>query len=126
MEYLLLTISVVLTALSQVWQKLAAHRLDIHYVHDVHRSGAKRFFDHVRQMIVIREAWFALGSLGASMLLWLMVLQHMDISKAFPVVSMSLVLVMLISRFRFGEHIPLRRWLGAAVITLGVCLVASS
>jgi undecaprenyl phosphate-alpha-L-ara4N flippase subunit ArnE len=122
-EYFLLLLCVALTALSQVLQKLAARRLSIA---DECSTEAQQTLHHLRHVLLIRETWFALLSLGGSMLLWLWVLQDIEVSKAFPVISLSLVLVMLISRFTFGEHISLRRWVGAAVITLGVCLVASS
>lgn len=123
MDYLLLSLSVLLTALGQLWQKLAARRLLQDSSSD---TGRQSHLQTILQIVTIRETWFALFSLAGSMLLWLWVLYGMDVSKAFPVISMSLVLVLLISRWKFGEYISPRRWLGAIVITIGVCLVAGS
>ena len=123
MDYLLLSLSVLLTSMSQVWQKMAADclnqsgRLVTRKVNILHKA---------LQVLRVRETWLALLSLSGGMFLWLWVLYSMDVSKAFPVVSMSIVLIMLISRWKFGEAVSLRRWLGAVVITIGVFLVASS
>jgi undecaprenyl phosphate-alpha-L-ara4N flippase subunit ArnE len=123
MNYLLLGLSVLLSSMSQIWQKMAA---DILKEDESLSKLAGPLLHRALRVLRIKETWFALLSLSGSMLLWLWVLYGMDVSKAFPVISMSIVIVMLISRWKFEESVSVRRWFGAVLITIGVCLVASS
>jgi undecaprenyl phosphate-alpha-L-ara4N flippase subunit ArnE len=67
--------------------------------------------------------WLALASLGFGLLLWLLVLQHLEVSIAYPMLSLNFVLITLAARFLFKEHIDRRHWLGVGLIMLGVlCL----
>ena len=64
--------------------------------------------------------------LGLGALMWLFVLYYMDVSKAFPFLSLNFVIIMLISRFFLKEVISAQRWLGVGFITLGIVLVSLS
>jgi undecaprenyl phosphate-alpha-L-ara4N flippase subunit ArnE len=67
--------------------------------------------------------WLALACLGLGMLLWLIVLQHLQVSIAYPMLSLNFVLITLAARFIFREHIDRRHWVGVGLIMLGVlCL----
>ena len=57
------------------------------------------------------------------MLLWLIVLQHLEVSVAYPMLSLNFVLITLAARFIFRENIDRRHWAGVSLIMLGVlCL----
>lgn len=58
-----------------------------------------------------------------SMVLWLGVLSKMELSRAYPMVSISYVLVALMARFVLGEQLTATRMAGIAVILAGVVLV---
>ena len=58
--------------------------------------------------------------------LWLTVLYRMDVSRAFPFLSLGTVGVVAASRLWLGEPVSARRWLGVALIALGIALVAST
>jgi undecaprenyl phosphate-alpha-L-ara4N flippase subunit ArnE len=67
--------------------------------------------------------WLALACLGSGLLLWLLVLQHLQVSVAYPMLSLNFVLITLVARFVFHEPVDLRHWLGVALVMLGVlCL----
>ena len=57
---------------------------------------------------------------------WLYGLSKVELSFAFPFVSLSYVLVFLLSWFFLGENIPLLRWVGLLTICIGVLLVGRS
>lgn len=63
---------------------------------------------------------------GLSMLLWLFALSRVELSYAFPFVSLSYVGIILAARLRLGEQLYGSRILGAAIIVLGVLLVSFS
>jgi len=57
---------------------------------------------------------------------WWAVLSRVDLSYAFPLTSMSYVLLLIASRAFLGEHVSLQRWLGATAIVFGVYLITRS
>ncbi len=62
---------------------------------------------------------------GAS-ILWLVVLSRVDVSWAFPMVSLSYVLVVISSRFLLKEDAGPARLVGTLVICIGVFFVSLS
>lgn len=65
-------------------------------------------------------------SYGVSFLLWIKVLSKVELSYAYPMVSLGYVLVMIFSYFFFKENVTPIRILGVAFIMIGVILVARS
>jgi drug/metabolite transporter (DMT)-like permease len=64
-----------------------------------------------------------------SALIWMKALQKIPISKAYPMVSLGYVLVLLASKTGFivaQEEVPLIRWIGVIMICAGVILVGLS
>lgn len=57
---------------------------------------------------------------------WLYALSKVELSFAFPFVSLSYVLVVFLSWFILGESISYLRWTGVFVICLGVFLISKS
>ena len=57
-------------------------------------------------------------------LLWLVVLTRVPVSVAFPVLSLSFVVIVLYSRAAMHEFIPRSRWAGVGLIVSGVSLLA--
>jgi len=70
--------------------------------------------------------WLALVSLFAAMLCWLVVLDIMDVGKAYPILSLNYVLMLLVSGWLFGEVIPGTRWLGVVLVMAGIALISGS
>jgi multidrug transporter EmrE-like cation transporter len=68
-------------------------------------------------------AGFALYGLGA--LVWLMVLAHWDVSKAYPLVGLGFALTLGIG-FAMGDNVTIPRVVGVALICAGVALVGRS
>ena len=59
----------------------------------------------------------------AGFLTWLIVLSKLDLSYAYLFLAVTYVLVPLLSWLFLGEHVPAMRWIGIAVICLGLILV---
>ena len=60
---------------------------------------------------------------GASALLWLKVLSRVELSLAYPLVSLAFVLVAILSWAVLGEHLSITRMLGIGLIVLGIALI---
>lgn len=116
MQYLLILLSLCFTTIGQLLQKLAANKA----------AGLPPRTHFLRRLFLQHETWWAIVCLGVGTLLWLSVLYTMEVSKAFPFLSLGFVLVMLISRFVLKELVSPQRWLGVGFITLGIVMVSLS
>ena len=63
---------------------------------------------------------------GLGVFFWVYGLSKVNLSFAFPFVSLSYVLVFLLSWWMLGEQIPTIRWVGLATICVGVLIVSAS
>ncbi|GBR75456.1 transporter EamA family [Candidatus Termititenax persephonae] len=61
-----------------------------------------------------------------SSLFWMIVLSRVDLSFAYPLLSLGYAVVLLASFFFFREPVSAVRWLGVLVIMLGVTLISRS
>ncbi|MFK3795614.1 4-amino-4-deoxy-L-arabinose-phosphoundecaprenol flippase subunit ArnE [Pseudomonas sp. NPDC088444] len=110
MTFVLLFCACLLTCLGQVAQKLTIEQWD-------------GYFPGIAQALTSVWLWLALACLGGGLLLWLLVLQRMDVGIAYPMLALNFVLITLIGRFGFKETVDRRHWLGIAMILLGVALL---
>lgn len=68
--------------------------------------------------------WIGLLLYGISAIFWLIVLSRVDLSFAYPMLGFSYVIVLIFSKIFLREEIATTRWIGAAIISVGVALVA--
>ncbi|MDR1997152.1 MAG: EamA family transporter [Candidatus Margulisbacteria bacterium] len=61
-----------------------------------------------------------------SSLFWMIVLSRVELSVAYPLLSLGYVFVLLASWLLFREPVSAARWLGVLVIICGVTLVSRS
>jgi multidrug transporter EmrE-like cation transporter len=64
-----------------------------------------------------------LACYGVSVLVWLIVLSRVEVSFAYPLLSVAYIVVALAGRTLFDETISLARWVGILVICFGVFLM---
>lgn len=62
----------------------------------------------------------------ASLALWLVVLSKLDVSYAYPIVSINYVVIALSSKWFFKETVSKLRWVSILIICFGVVLVSFS
>ncbi|MGV3346171.1 4-amino-4-deoxy-L-arabinose-phosphoundecaprenol flippase subunit ArnE [Enterobacteriaceae bacterium LUAb1] len=61
--------------------------------------------------------------LGTAMLIWLLVLQRVPVSVAYPMLSLNFILVVLAAYWLWKEPVSARHWLGIVLIVCGVALM---
>ncbi len=61
-----------------------------------------------------------------SLVLWLMVLSRVDVSYAYPMLSIGYIVAALFGKYLFGEPVGPVRWAGIIVICVGVYLITRS
>ena len=67
-----------------------------------------------------------LGCYAVSVVVWIVALSRVDVSIAYPMLSIGYVINALLAGWLFGEDVNAQRWLGIGVIVVGVVLVARS
>lgn len=70
--------------------------------------------------------WIGLFLFGVSAVFWLVVLSHVPLSVAYPVVGLSYILIVGFSRFVLHESVPMMRWLGVLVVAIGIGVIGLS
>lgn len=118
---LLILASVVLAVTGQLTLKFG--------MMDVGRIGAAEVATIGSTAVRVFTNWRVLVGLAlyaTSAMLYIVALSRVDISVAYPIVGLSYVVITLAAWLLLGEAIPPMRWVGVAVITLGVFLVARS
>lgn len=58
--------------------------------------------------------------------LWIEILGHLPLSIAFPLESVSYVMVLLATRFVLREAVPARRWAGVVLISAGIVVLGTA
>ena len=116
MDDVILLLAVLLLSASQVFQKIGARRRLV---------GRRKVGDWIRAMFT-PELLAAGSCIVAGTGLWLLVLYRMDVSRAFPFLSFGSILVVSISRLYLKEAVPAYRWMGVALISVGIALVAQT
>ena len=64
-----------------------------------------------------------IGFYGISVVVWLMVLSRVDVSYAYPMLSIGYIVAALAGKAFFGEPVDLIRWAGIVTICFGVYLI---
>ncbi|MCR4681341.1 MAG: hypothetical protein K5636_07015 [Bacteroidales bacterium] len=59
----------------------------------------------------------------AAMLVWMYVLKHFPFSVAYPLLSISYIIGLLVAYFFFHEAVPLTRWIGVIIVMIGIFFI---
>ena len=90
------------------------------------RQGWMSHIDNIINALRTKEIAFGIFLYAIEYVLWIAFLASVDISKAFPLSSVQIVLILLASRIILKEHINQYRWLGATLIIVGIYLVGGN
>jgi undecaprenyl phosphate-alpha-L-ara4N flippase subunit ArnE len=114
--------SVLLSAVAQIFLKHGLSR-----VQTERAAGAKKGALNLLTGITTQSSiWLWGACFVVATGLWLLGLQKLELSYAYPLVSFGYVLVSLLSLVFFRERVDRQRWLAVVVISVGVFLIASS
>ena len=116
MDQAILMLAVLLLSASQVLQKLGAQRR----LHD--KRTARDWISALFSPELLGAGVCIVAGTG----LGLLVLYRMDVSRAFPFLSLGSILVVAVSRLYLKERVPAYRWAGVLLISAGIALVAQT
>jgi len=116
---LLALVCVCLTAAAQVLMKLG---MSSPAIQQALASGSLR---ELAGMVLASPAiWGGMLCFGASAGLWLLVLGRLEVSAAYPLVSLGVVLTTLAGIFILGESAGMYKILGVTLIVAGVLVLS--
>jgi len=90
------------------------------------RQGWLSHIDNIINALRTKEIALGIFLYAIEYVLWIAFLASVDISKAFPLSSVQIVLILIASRIILKEHINQYRWLGATLIIVGIYLVGGN
>jgi len=117
-NYLILFISILLAIIGQLLMKQGMNQFGTFPV--------TQLLQKVVPMFLNPWVFAGFASFGLSSVFWLVVLSRLNLSLAYPMVSLAYVVVAFASLIFFKEPVGFIRWVGIAVIVFGVFLISRS
>ncbi len=129
--YVNLTISIFTGVLAQLFMKYGMNvsRNNIHLTAIGSNMPLALFFKIVKILFIIFTNKFVIIGIVLyliSMFFWINVLSKIDLSVAYPFVSIGVILTVILAAITLHESIPLLRWIGIFITLSGVYLIVSS
>jgi drug/metabolite transporter (DMT)-like permease len=120
--YGLFATAVLLDTLGTTLFKLGANRSAL-----LRTTPAVGFDWHtVRSFFIHWQIPLGLAVYVVEYVIWIAYLSSSSLSRAFPMYSITIVLILIVSRFFLKEQIGKNRWLGAALIVAGVLMLGGN
>jgi len=116
----LILLGVLLNAFAQILLKkgmLSIGYFELHF---------QTFFPILKKVTINSYILSGLASYVISVVIWLLVLARVEVSYAYPFLSVGYVVVALVGYFIFQENLSWMRVIGIAVIIVGVLLLSRS
>lgn len=117
-NYILLGISILLAICGQLLMKKGMLMMG--------RFPVNEMIIKIIPMFIQPYVFLGLVCFVISSIFWLVVLSRVDLSFAYPMVSIGYIIVAIVAYFLFGENLTLIRWIGILTICLGVYFISRS
>lgn len=119
-EFMLILVGVLLGAAGQLFLKAGTNRVGVFAFSagNIVSAGLRLAFDP--------RVVAGVGCYVAGVMVWILALSRVEVSIAYPMVSIGYVFNALAARLLFGEAVSFARLVGIGIIMLGVCIVAAS
>jgi multidrug transporter EmrE-like cation transporter len=118
-DFLLILVGVLLNAAAQLLLKVGASAVGP-------IGGMNGLRNAAIPLAMQPSIWGGLACYAISVVVWVVALSRVDVSLAYPILSIGYVVNAFVAMFFLNETVSPMRWAGIAVILLGVGLVAQS
>ena len=92
----------------------------------VGETGMSNMITNIGAMITNLWLWGAMICYALSILLWMAVLSKVEVSFAYPFLSVGYVVAAVVGYYFFGESLSVIRIVGIVIICIGVYLISRS
>jgi uncharacterized membrane protein len=89
-------------------------------------ANIAKILQFILKLIRIPRLWIGFLFSVLSLCIWLFVLSKADLNFAFSIDSMHYIFIAFASRLLLKERVVFRRWVGTALIIIGIILVSLS
>lgn len=117
MIYIIALISILLGSIAQYFLKIGMTSISI---------DNNKLISIIKESIINLHLIGGIACYGLSMVFWLYVLSKLELSKAYPLVSLGYVFTLILGYFLLHESINNYKVFGIIFIILGVILIAKS
>lgn len=115
--FLLIVISVTLSAFGQVSFKIGVDR-------STAAAGSESAFGGILGMVLSPMVLVGLALYAVGTVFWLLALKHLDLSLAYPFVAISFIVVVAIGVLGLGEPFNTVKLAGLALIVAGILVLS--
>lgn len=112
--YITILLSVSLGAVAQLFLKLSSKDM----------NSIVGIIPKYKSLLMVPYFWGGLICYGLSLLFWLDALSKMELSRAYPLVSLGYIASLLLGYFFLEESITLNKVIGILLIMSGVVFIA--
>lgn len=117
----LIILSIFLAVCGQVSLKIGMNK-----VGEISKVHFSQPFQTLYKMFSNPNVFLGLVLYVFAAIIWLVVLSKVDLSFAYPMMGLSYVLILFISKIFLKENVMPLRWFGAILICTGVVLISRS
>jgi len=114
MHYVVLLVSIMMATLAQFLFKLGVSTLD---------TADKNIGQIVKAGVTNIYVWGGVLGYALNLSLWLYVLAHLELSKAYPMTSLAYIFTLFLGLFFFNEQITPAKLFGILFVIVGVILL---
>lgn len=98
-------------------------RAGMQRVGEISGVTADQLLPLVWEVLTTWQVPLGLGFFGLSSVFWLVTLSRVELSVAYPVVSLGYVLILVFSYTVLGERPSALTWIGAALVVVGIATI---
>lgn len=114
MHYLIALLSIILGAVAQLFLKIGVTSI---------QEKSNKSVELLKYSLTNSYLWFGLFLYGVSLLLWFFVLSKMELSKAYPMVSLGYIFTLILAYLFLNEPITVAKITGIGIIIIGVIVL---
>lgn len=112
----LILFSISLAIMGQMFLKMGMDKIG--------RVGLSQLSSSLAKMATSPVIIIGLIFYATAAVLWMVVLSQVNLSYAYPFLGLTYVAMLFLTKYFFNEFIPSWRWVGTAIIFLGVLISA--
>lgn len=117
----LVLVCVFMGAFGQIFMKIGMEKIGP--IGNISRLWQRDFFLHI---LTTPQVVLGLGLYAVSAFLWLAALSSLNVSFAYPLLSLAYVVVAIVSFFMLKEPLSTLRWVGIIMTVIGSFLITRS
>ncbi|MFA6449392.1 MAG: EamA family transporter [bacterium] len=120
MAFIILLTSIFCVVCGEILLKVTVTRLEgVDFV-------STSLLSHLGKLLRAPSFFLAIAAYFSGMVLYLAAISKLDVSLAYPIMSLNFAIILVYSKIFFRENVTPLRWFGVFIILFGVFLISRS